>query len=75
MVAPYKAEGDSFHAEKPRAWSDTRVAAPAFIRMFDLHADGARFAVPTSALPMVDLRTDRLVFILNFFDELRSRPR
>jgi len=74
MVAPYAVDGHSFRTEKPRQWSDGRFrprqrTGPT--RSFDLHPDGTRFALaPASETPTV-ARQDKLVFVVNFFDELR----
>jgi serine/threonine-protein kinase len=71
MVAAYAVEGDAFRAEQPRPWSDGRFAVRAGPnRMYDVHPDGDRFAlapVPTAAAS----KPDKVVFIFNFFDELR----
>lgn len=72
MVVPYRADGDAFRADKPVVWSETRLAArprpPS--RDLDLHPDGKRFAV---AAPdqQTTLKQDKMVFVFNFFDELR----
>jgi serine/threonine-protein kinase len=68
-VASYAVLGDSFRAEKPRAWSPGRVPGGAFTG-FDLHPDGKRFAV-VKAAEETEARVDKVVFITNFFDELR----
>ena len=39
--------------------------------MFDLHPDGAQFAIAPAAQPDEGGKRDRVVLILNFFDELR----
>jgi serine/threonine-protein kinase len=72
MVAPYAAEGASFRAEKPRRWSPARIPLRVLgTRTFDLHPDGLRFAVLKAEEEQAEVKQDRLVFILNFFDELR----
>jgi Tol biopolymer transport system component len=75
MVAPYTVEGDSFRAEKPRLWSEGRyLARPLRItsfRSFDLHPDGERFALAPFTEAQTAAKQDKLVFIFNFFDELR----
>jgi len=38
---------------------------------FDLHPDGNRFALATIPEDQVAARQDRVVFVFNFFDELR----
>jgi Tol biopolymer transport system component len=69
-VAPYAVEGDSFRAERPRAWSPGRIPSRAGPARFDPHPDGKRFAVVTAAAE-TEVRGDKVVFITNFFDELR----
>ncbi len=68
MVVPYVVQGGSFHAEKPRLWSDRRYVTD---RGFDLHPDGDRVALATAAPVQDGAKQDRVVLILNFFDELR----
>ena len=69
MVAAHTLEGESFRAEKPRLWSEGRYVVRGS-RMFDLHPDGTRVAVATAPLgPAV--KQDKLMFLFNFFDELR----
>ena len=72
MSVPYRVEGDSFQADKPVVWLDARISgrprAPS--RDLDLHPDGKRFAIgSTDEQPAGEL--GRVVFIFNFFDELR----
>ena len=38
--------------------------------MFDLHPDGARFALAPATEPAAAARPDKVVFVLNFFDDL-----
>ena len=75
MVAPYTVEGDSFRAEKPRLWSEGRYLARPLrttsLRSFDLHPDGERFALAQVTETQTAAKQDKLVFIFNFFDELR----
>jgi serine/threonine-protein kinase len=74
MVASYTIEGDSFRAEKPRLWAERRfmqrinAIAP---RSFGLHPDGDRFALAASLESDVSAKQNKVVFIFNFFDELR----
>ena len=72
MVASYAVEADSFRADKPRPWSDKRVEPP---RGFDLHPDGDRVALAVAAEGQVEAKQDKVVFIFNFFDELRRIAR
>ncbi len=77
-VTSYAVEGDAFRADKPRAWSPGRVLRRGASVWFDPHPDGTRFAVVTAA-QQTEVRLDTVVFITNFFDELRriapSAPR
>jgi serine/threonine-protein kinase len=75
MVAPYAVVGDSFQAEKPRLWADAHFVMrqrTGPTRSFDLHPDGTRFAL-AAAETATQTREDKLVFVFNFFDELRRR--
>jgi serine/threonine-protein kinase len=74
MVAPYTVEGDSFHAEKPRLWSAGHFLPRQRVgptRSFDLHPDGNRFALSIPQDAGVEVKQDKVVFVFNFFDELR----
>lgn len=76
MVATYSATGDSFRADKPKPWSEARVANGNPIGTYGsfnaLHPDGGRFA----AMPLPATATGSgprsLVFIFNFFEELKA---
>jgi eukaryotic-like serine/threonine-protein kinase len=72
MSVPYRADGDSFQADKPRVWLETRVSgrprAPS--RDLDLHPDGKRFVIGSSEEQSPDFR-NQVVFIFNLSDELR----
>jgi serine/threonine-protein kinase len=76
MTVSYAAQGDSFAADKPRSWADARFSprvrgiggSPG--RPFDLHPDGERVAI-APLHPQDAAKQDKLVFIFNFFDELR----
>jgi hypothetical protein len=72
MAAPYRVEGDSFRAEKPRLWSQERLTPTSRENVFDLHPDGERLAV-AAAVPDAQTTTvqNKVVFTFNFFDELR----
>jgi serine/threonine-protein kinase len=70
MTARYRFDGKMFSSETPRPWSSVRYATGGPSRKFDLHPDGTRAVVAgpdaTGAAPY-----DEVVFVLNFFDELR----
>jgi len=72
MVVPYSAAGDSFRADKARVWSPTPTFPRPRLRPFALHPDGERIAIaaagPTTGAPT---KQDKVVFVFNFFDELR----
>jgi serine/threonine-protein kinase len=67
MEVSYTVQGNSFKAEKPKIWSD-RVLIPR--HRFDLHPDGNRFAVALGDAG-VQAPADKVVFVFNFFEELR----
>lgn len=68
MVTPFVADGEAFRAEKPRLWSESRYVSRG---PFDLHPDGARFAIAAPAQTRDGARPDHLTFVFNLFDELR----
>src|SRR5262245_53309889 len=69
MVVPYAVDGDSFRAGKPQPWSNVRFASRPRQRSVDVHPDGDRFAIAAAASG-APARQDKVVLILNFFDEL-----
>ena len=80
MAASYTANGDTFVADKPRVWTAKlggtpfQVPSPAQQMDWDLAPDGKRVAVltplETAATPTQE---HEIVFLQNFFDELRRR--
>jgi serine/threonine-protein kinase len=71
MVASYTTEGDSFRAEKPQGWADRRFGERPQGWDFDLHPDGERVVVAPGPETQTAAKQDHVVFIFNFFDELR----
>jgi hypothetical protein len=70
MVVGYTVKGESFVADKPRAWT-ARLAG---LGEFDVAPDGKRLAVTLPATPREAPRPDHTVVLLqNFLDELRRR--
>jgi hypothetical protein len=70
MVVSYTVKVDTFVADKPRVW----IPNPGKARDFDLAPDGKRMLVLTpveSAEP--PKQEHEVVFLFNFFDELRRR--
>jgi serine/threonine-protein kinase len=72
MVVNYTARGNSFVARKPRAWSDRKMGLGEL--NVDLAPDGKRFVglLPPEA-PGGEKGSVRVIFLQNFFDELRRR--
>jgi serine/threonine-protein kinase len=71
MVVPYIVDDDVFAAEKPRLWSPARfMRRPRQVNV-DLHPDGDRFAVAAVSEAQTMPKLNKVVFIFNFFDELR----
>ncbi len=68
MVASYTAGGEAFAATKPRLWAQMKDRGP----HFDAAPDGRRFAV-LQAAASDQKGAPRVVFLLNFLDELRRR--
>jgi serine/threonine-protein kinase len=75
MAVSYTVNGDSFVTEKPRVWARTSgVLTPGPGRKFDVAPDGKRLAVVTPVEAREAPKADHdVVFVLNFFDELRRR--
>lgn len=74
MVADYTVQGDSFIPNKPRAWSETRLANLGLFKNFDLAPDGNRVvALMPAEGPEAQQSHHQVVFLENFFDELRRR--
>jgi serine/threonine protein kinase len=70
MVVRYTVKGESFVADKPRAWT-ARLAG---LGEFDVAPDGKRLAVTLPVTPREAPTPDRTVVLLqNFLDELRRR--
>jgi serine/threonine-protein kinase len=67
MAVRYRADGNSFQADKPALWTDVTFTDGQY-RRFTLHPDGNRFAM--GKLPE-STNGDTVVMVFNFFDELR----
>ncbi|MGA2215915.1 MAG: protein kinase [Bryobacteraceae bacterium] len=75
MVANLTAKGDSFAADGPKAWSEQRIAdvSPG-VPSYDLAPDGKRIvALMPADAPESPQALSHVVFLENFFDELRRR--
>jgi Tol biopolymer transport system component len=74
MAASYTVNGDSFKADKPRVWSETRLANIGFNTNYDLAPDGKRIAAIMPAEAPEDQKAQtHVIFLQNFFDEVRRR--
>ena len=73
MEVNYTAMGDSFAAGKPRVWAETRLRRSIGPYGFDLAPDGKYLAAIVTDDPDDDKPPTHLVFLLNFFDELRRK--
>lgn len=71
MVVEYAAAKEgSFSVSAPRRWSETRLAdLGSAVRNFDVHPDGQRVLAVIS--PQGDAARTEVVYVSNFFDELR----
>jgi serine/threonine-protein kinase len=69
-VVPYTVQADSFRSDPPRPWT-ARQILPLRFRSIDLHPDGERVAAALATEGQANHRRDKVVFIFNFFDELR----
>jgi serine/threonine-protein kinase len=72
MVASYQERGDSFVAERPRAWSEKEPASFSTTRSYDPAPDGRQIVALMPADTPQEPRAG-VIFLLNFFDELRRR--
>jgi serine/threonine-protein kinase len=72
MVASYQERGDSFVADRPRVWSEKGPAHFGTTRSYDPTPDGKQIVTLVSADTLQEPRV-RVIFLLNFFDELRRR--
>jgi len=74
MVAAYEVKGDSFEADKPRAWSEKQIGGAVGNKNVDLAPDGKRIV---ATMPVETAETQKaqnqVTFLMNFFDELRRK--
>ena len=75
MVTGYTAKGDSFVADKPRLWSTKKLADfGLLVPSYDLAPDGRRIvALMPAETPREEESRNHVIFLENFFDELRRR--
>ena len=72
MVASYQEPGASFLADRPRTWSEKGPAHFGTTRSYDPAPDGRQIVALMPADTPQEPRA-RVIFLLNFFDELRRR--
>jgi hypothetical protein len=72
MVASYQERGDSFVAERPRSWSEREPTIFSTTRSYDPTPDGKQIVALMSADTPQEPHA-RVIFLLNFLDELRRR--
>jgi serine/threonine-protein kinase len=74
MAARYAVKGDSFVAERPQVWSDKPLTNTGLGASYDLAPDGKRIAALIPAdTPDAQNAQNHVIFLENFFDELRRR--
>jgi Tol biopolymer transport system component len=75
MIAAYAVKGDSFVADKPRAWSGKQLGGAAnATKNVDLAPDGKRIIALMPAETAEDQKArSHVIFLENFFDEVRRR--
>ena len=75
MVTAYTVKANSFVADKPRMWSDKQLGDVATIsRNVDLAPDGKRIvALMPVATTEAQKAQNHVIFLENFFDEVRRR--
>ncbi len=75
MVLDYAVNGGSFVPGKPEMWSPRSLVYVGGIYPYDIAPDGKRFAVvlDTAAPEEEQRRTESVMVLLNFFDELRRK--
>ena len=75
MVLDYVANGGSFVPGKPQLWSPRSLVYMGGLYPYDLAPDGKSFAVvlDTAGTEQEQKRTESVVVLLNFFDELRRK--
>jgi len=76
MGASYTVKGDSFVADKPRVWSEKRIANVGILPNYDLAPDGKRIvALMPAEAPQGQPAQNQVIFLQNFFDEVRRRTK
>ena len=72
MVVPFESRGDSFVTGAPRVWSEQVPVIFSATQSYHPAPDGKSIVALMRADPPEEPH-DRVIFLLNFFDELRRR--
>ena len=70
-MASWHARGDTFVAENPRPWTGQTMVSFSTTRSYDPAPDGRIVALMPADTPAAGQY--HVIFLLNFFDELRRR--
>jgi hypothetical protein len=74
MVTGYTVNGDSFVADKPRVWSEKKIANIGLLANYDLAPDGKRIvALMPVETAEAQKEQNHVIFLENFFDEVRRK--
>ena len=74
MAVEYTAKGDSLSIGTPRVWTATRIRVNGTFSNYDLAPDGKRLAAVVADDTLNgEAPHPQVVFLLNFFDQLRRR--
>jgi serine/threonine-protein kinase len=74
MVAGYRSDGVNFDPEPPRRWSDVRLTSPFRGVNFSVAPNGSQIlAVLPAGGEEPPISRNHVIFLENFFDELRRR--
>ena len=75
MVVSYTVRDGEFVSDRPRIWSQVRLANWGNAMNYDLAPDGSRFAVlmPVLDSPTTQEQRGHATLVLNFFDDVRQR--
>lgn len=73
MTVDYRVDDGAFIASKPRAWSNARIRNVGGRVCWALHPDGKRIAMCPPEEASTAGAAPRIVFVQNFFDEVRRR--
>ncbi len=74
MLVTYAVKGDVFVADRPRLWTEKRLAETSGTQNLDIAPDGKRFValMPGTSLD-AQRSASRVIFLQNFTDEIRRR--